>query len=70
MRVSTQLHLSELLPCPIVVELGGADKCEVDTQTPVDATAIDADEDAVGDGRPSWILGITVEANLIGCHCS
>ena len=67
------LHISTLLtlthPQLVVrpgVERGGPDKGQVDAERAVDARARQADEDAVGDGRPGRVLGGAVEADLVG----
>jgi len=65
LSISSELHLSELLPAPVGVQVGGADEGQVDTQGPVNTTAVNADEDAVGDGGPGGVLCTTVIATFI-----
>ena len=36
----------------------------MDPEGPVDAGAVDADEDAIGDTGPGRVLGMAVKANL------
>lgn len=40
------------------------DERDVDAEAAVDGGAVDAEEDAVGDGGPGWVLGVAVEAHL------
>lgn len=63
-RVASKLHVPQLQPCPVGVELGGAYKREVHPQAPVDSWAVNADEDAIGDWGPRGVLGAAVKANL------
>ena len=56
--------MTQLLPCPVVVELRRPDESKVYSQASVDAGAIDAYEDAISDARPSRILCIAVETDL------
>ena len=62
--VASALHLADLLPRPVVVELRGADEGEVDAERAVDARAVDADEDAVRHRGPRRVLAPAVEAYL------
>ena len=68
--IPPQLHLPELLPAPVGVQVGGADEGEVYTHRPVYPTAVDADEDAVGNGGPGGVFGATVVARLVRSYCS
>jgi len=68
--VSSELHLTQLLPCPVVVKLRRPDESKVDSQASVDAGAIDAYEDAIGDAGPSRILCVAVETDFVGCYCA
>ena len=36
----------------------------MDAEAAVHRRAVDAEEDAVGDGRPGWVLGVAIEAHL------
>ena len=56
--------MTQLLPCPVVVKLRRPDESKVDSQASVDAGAIDAYEDAIGDAGPSRILCVAVETDL------
>lgn len=38
--ISTQLHIPELLPCPVGVKLCGAHECEMYSKTPVHSGAV------------------------------
>jgi len=40
------------------------DKTDMDTETTMCSGTIDAEEDPIGDGGPSWIFGITIETHL------
>ena len=62
--VPAELHLPDLLPRPVGVELRGADEGEVDAERAVDARAVDADEHAVRDRGPRGVLAPAVEAHL------
>lgn len=37
----------------------------MDAEAAVHRRAVDAEEDAVGDGRPGWVLGVAIEAHLV-----
>lgn len=37
----------------------------MDSEAAVDGGAVEAEEDAVGDGGPGWVLGVAVEAHLV-----
>ena len=67
--VSSQLHLPDLLPSPVGVELRGSDEGQVDPEGPVDAGAVDANEDAIGDRGPGGIFRPAVKTNLKQIHC-
>lgn len=62
--VSSELHVAQLRPCPIGVELGGAHERQMDAQAPVHRRAVEADEYAERDRRPRRALGPAVEADL------
>ena len=62
--VASKLHLPELLPRPIVIQLCGSHKGEMDTKTAMNSAAIDANEDSVGDAGPCRVLALAVKANL------
>ena len=62
--VPSELHLPDLLPRPVGVELRGADEGQVDAERAVDAGAVDADEHAVRDRGPRRVLAPAVEAHL------
>ena len=36
----------------------------MDSEAAVDGGAVEAEEDAVGDKGPGWVLGVAVEAHL------
>ena len=40
------------------------DEGDVDPEAAVDGGAVEAEEDAVGDGSPGGVLGVAVEAHL------
>ena len=40
------------------------DEGDVDPKAAVDGRAVEAEEDAVGDGGPGGVLGVAVEAHL------
>jgi hypothetical protein len=42
------------------------DEGDVDPEAAVDGGAVEAEEDAVGDGGPGGVLGVAVEAHLRG----
>ena len=65
LSISTKLHLPQLLPAPVGVQVGGPDEGQVDAQGPVYATTVNADEYPVGDGGPGGVLGATVIAHLV-----
>ena len=65
LSLTSQLHLSQLLPRPVGVEVCGPDEGEVDAQRPVDPAAVDTNKDPVGYGRPGGILGAAVEADFV-----
>lgn len=62
--VATQLHLPQLKPSPVGIQVGAAHEGQVNTQIAVHSRAIDANKDAIGDGGPSWCFGRAVEAGL------
>lgn len=43
---------------------GEPDEGDVNAEATVDGRAVDAEEDAVGDGGPGRVLGVAVEAHL------
>jgi hypothetical protein len=43
------------------------DEGDVDAEAAVRRRAVDAEEDAVGDGRPRRVLGVAIEAHLHAC---
>lgn len=49
-------------------QVGGAvpDEGDVDPEAAVGGGAVEAEEDAVGDGGPGGVLGVAVEAHLQG----
>jgi len=63
-RIAAQLHLAQLQPGPVGVQVGAAHEGQVHAQVAVHGGAVDANEDAVGDGGPSGRLGRAVEAGL------
>lgn len=62
--ISSQLHVSQLQPCPIGVELSGTYKSQMDTEVSMNSRTIDAQEYAICNTGPRRILGIAVEACL------
>ena len=64
--VAAALHLADLLPRPVVVELRGPHERQVDAERAVDARAVDADEDAVRHRGPRGVLAAAVETYLRG----
>jgi len=69
LRITPQLHLPQLLPAPVGVKVGGADECQMDAQGPVNPTAVNTDEDTIGDGGPGGVLGATIITYLVGRNC-
>ena len=79
--LTSQLHLPELLPGPVSVQVCGPDEGEMNTERPetfsleasqispvflpVNTTAVYTYEDPVCDGGPGGILGATVKAHFI-----
>lgn len=62
--VASQLHLANLCPGPVRVQVGGAHEGQMNAQTAMDRRAVDADEYTVRHGGPGWVLGIAVKAGL------
>jgi hypothetical protein len=52
----------------VIVQVGEGvvvpDEGDVDPEAAVDGGAVEAEEDAVGDGGPGGVLGVAVEAHL------
>lgn len=67
-RIAAQLHLANLRPRPARVQIGGAHERQVHAQAAMHCRAINANEDAIGDGGPGGILGVAVEAGLWRNH--
>lgn len=68
--VAAKLHLTELLPWPIVVQLGRLDESEMDAKATVDSGAIYTYENSVGHAGPCGIFRVAIEANLVCRHGS
>ena len=62
--VSADLHLSQLDPAPICVQICGPHKGQMNAQASVHGGAVDADEDTVRDSRPGGVFRSTIEACL------
>lgn len=65
-RIAAQLHVPQLGPGPIRVQISRSDEGDVDTQVPVNGRAVYADEYAIGHAGPCRVLCSTVEACLEG----
>ena len=65
LNLTSELHLSQLLPGPVGVEVCGPDEGEVDSQRPVDTTAVDTNKDPVGYRSPGRILGAAIKADFV-----
>jgi len=63
-RVAAQLHLAELEPGPVGVQVGAAHEGQMHAQVAVHGRTVDANEDAIGNGGPGGSLGSAVEAGL------
>ena len=63
-RISSQLHVPKLNPCPLSVQLCWSDKCQVYTQVSVDWRAVDADKNTKSHRRPCWILCPAIKTSL------
>lgn len=64
--ITAQLHVPQLQPGPIGVQVCTSHKGDMHTEIAVHGRAINADEHAIGDTGPGRILGSTVEAGLEG----
>lgn len=62
--VTPELHVPQLFPGPISVQLGGPHEAQVDAQSTVGRRALQTDEHAERHRRPCRILGPAVEAHL------
>lgn len=62
--IAAQLHIAELQPGPVRVQVRRAHERYVDTEVAVHCRAVDANEHAVRYAGPRRILGPTVEACL------
>lgn len=62
--IATHLHLSDLLPRPIRVQLRGPHKGQMYAQRAMNPAAIDANEDPVRDTGPRWVFSVAIEAHL------
>ena len=65
LNLTSELHLSQLLPGPVGVEVCGPDEGKVDTQRSVDTATVDTNEDPVGYRSPGGILGATIKADFV-----
>lgn len=64
--ITAQLHVPQLQPGPIGVQVCGSHEGDMHTEIAVHSRAIDADEHAIGDTGPGRILGPAVKAGLEG----
>ena len=62
--IASQLHISNLLPCPIMIQLGRFDKCKMDSKTAMNSGAINANEHSIGRASPCWIFATTIKTKL------
>lgn len=62
--ISAQLHLPQLNPCPIRVQVRWAHERQMNPQISMDGWTINAYEYAVCDRRPGWIFRIAIETCL------
>lgn len=68
--ITAQLHLAQLQPGPVRIQIGAPHKGQVHAQISVHSRAVDAYKDAVRHGRPSRRLCGTVETGLRMKHKS
>ena len=66
--VAAELHVADLQPRPLRVELGRPDERNVDAQVAVHRRTVDANENAERDARPRRVLGSAVETRLPTCQ--
>ena len=64
--IAADLHLTNLQPSPVRVQVGGPDERQMHAQIPMHGRAIDADEHAVRHRGPGGIFRSTVETGLPG----
>lgn len=62
--IPAELHVTQLLPRPVGVELCGAHEREVHAQAAVHRRAVQADEHSVRHRRPRRVLRVAVETYL------
>lgn len=62
--VAAQLHLPQLYPCPISVQLRGPHKSQMYTQSSMDCGTVNADKNAISNRSPCWIFCIAIKAHL------
>lgn len=62
--ITTQLHISEMQPCPICVKLRRFDKGKMHSQTTMHCRTIDAQENSIRHTGPCWVLRITIKTCL------
>lgn len=62
--VPAKLHVPELFPCPVGVELRGSHEREVHAEAAVHGRAVQADEHSVRHRRPRRVLRVAVETYL------
>lgn len=62
--VATQLHLPQLNPCPVRVQICGSNECQMNTQIPMHSWTIDANEHTVRYRWPRRILRTAIKTCL------
>jgi hypothetical protein len=62
--ISSKLHLSQLKPSPVCIQLSRTNKRNMDTHTSVYSRAVNAYENAICHTCPCRVLGITIKARL------
>lgn len=62
--VAAQLHLTQLNPCPVYIQVRRSHKRQVHTQVTVHSGAINAYEHAIRNRRPRRIFGTAIETRL------
>lgn len=62
--IPAQLHLAQLQPGPVRIQIGTSHKGQVHAQISMHSRAVDAYKDAVRHGRPSRRLCGTIETGL------
>lgn len=62
--ITAQLHLPQLNPCPVRIQICRTNKCQMNAQIPMDCWAINTDEHTIRHRWPGWIFCTAIKTCL------